>query len=173
MHVWEGQTLILSRTCANTICSSKWLFPDTVSKSVMFLASKSCLLNLQYLVTSLASEQQLCRICPSSGLQHFRGSFWINIKVWTFLASLVATLPSPLEGAGKVHWMKYSASKVCNVGWNLLTIPTFSHFFKTFELEFAYNIDLFTFHEMDFAFNIDFFTFLDPPHLLTQDNCAV
>ena len=96
---------MLNRTCANTIYRSKWLFSDTVSKSVMFLASKSCLLNLQYFVTSLTSEQQLCRICPSSGLQHFRGSFWIN-KSLNVSAKFMCH-PSP--GAGQ---------RRC-IGWNI------------------------------------------------------
>ena len=63
---------------ANTISTCKWFRPDTASKSVMFFAGKSCQLNLQYFVTSLTLEQQLCKICSISGLWHFGSSFWIN-----------------------------------------------------------------------------------------------
>ena len=83
----------------------------------MFLASKSCLLNLQYFVTSLTSEQQLCRIFPSYGLQHFRGSFLIN-------KSLVAT-PSPGAGQRRCIGWNIQPQSLGNVGSNLLTILSF------------------------------------------------
>ena len=104
---------------ANTISSRKWLFRDTASKSVMFLASKSRLLkmlNSQHFVTSLTSELQLCKVLSISGLQHFWSSFWTKIQKFECFFQVWSIIFNPPWQHRCIQWNIQPLRLVLSVG---------------------------------------------------------